>query len=253
MKNRVAVGILLALAALELSSEQLELMKRTRHFGIYGDSDARAYIEDISALLEGNYDRYCEILGWSGRDVVVVEVFKSLKVAIGFPFDLNGYAGNGKIQLNAPCSGGPGYDYMLRVPLHELVHVLFARAVDGVSERWMREGIAEYVSGGPRTLEERAGILESTVRGGKLPEYGQLNSAFSESDKAASLMAYSVSAGFMEFLVHEYGLSRFRKLMRKDLVFLEVYGSTAKDLYANYCLRLVQNNGRIMIAPRSLD
>ena len=233
--------ILLVLVASNVHANKLEKLAETEHFIYYSEISAADYIHEISNSMEEKYQFYIRIFGCTSKQTIEVDIYSSLKDELKIPTMINGYAGLGKIQLNSPYYSKEYYEYMKKVPLHELVHVLFNRLNNGYSERWFSEGLAEYLSDGPRTKSERNGYLNNAVQNGKIPKYYELNKCFNTTSIDTMMIAYSVTAGFIEYLVTRYGEEKLKELIHMKLRSSYVYKRSFDELYSEYYNEIFNN------------
>jgi len=233
------IAILLLLAACSPSSSRhstgLEVQKRTRHFIFRGENMAdEHYINETSKLLESSYIRICDAIGYLPEGKIDVEVYSDLQKALGYPGPINGYAGNGKIQVNSPGNDSNYYQYMLKVPVHELVHVIFNKANNGLSERWISEGLAEYLADGPRTKDTRNRYIKLAVDNGFDGGLHELSMAFSSRNADEAITAYSIASDFVGFLVTRYGTTCIKELITDKMEYEKVFDAPIQDLYQDY-------------------
>ena len=88
--------------------------------------------------------------------------------------------------------------------LHEVSHILTARAAGGRKvPRWLDEGVALFI-GRPWRLEDRSRLTWAMLREGKLP-LAELEDRFG-SDRGSATHAYAISGAFVNELVQKRGV-----------------------------------------------
>lgn len=88
--------------------------------------------------------------------------------------------------------------------LHEVSHILTARAAGGREvPRWLDEGVALFI-GRPWRLEDRSRLTWAMLREGKLP-LAELEDRFG-SDRGSATRAYAISGAFVNELVQKRGV-----------------------------------------------
>jgi hypothetical protein len=238
----MALGML-GLSVLGLAScagHTMRVRKRTAHFVFSSQSANRAYIAAVAGILEGGYPAVCAYVGHEPAGPVEVEVYDNLSRALDFPRPVNGFAGNGKIQLTSPDGSLESPEYLLKVPLHELVHVVFNDANKGFSARWMSEGLAEYLADGPRTAPEREAGIRLAVDRGLPGGLLALDRSFSTGQRETTLIAYSLAHGFVKYLAGRFGRDFVARLVAGGMDFGRVLGQAAESLYAAYVAGLAR-------------
>jgi hypothetical protein len=152
MRTALLVGTVLFLAAGRVSAVDIggmRLYALTEHFTVYAE-DGADYGAMVSSL-EGQYRRLVEKYDLAFDKRVAVYVYKDqasfVKKVFGWTtveMNVAGLADPGQRRLfltsiHDPCKPA---EHMLKMPLHELTHVLLPSGMV-----WVREGIAHYEAG----------------------------------------------------------------------------------------------------------
>ncbi len=117
------------------------------------------------------------------------------------------------------------YDSFESVLVHEVAHVLIARAASGhVVPRWFDEGLAT-VAAHPWEMEDQARLLWAALGGGQATLL-DLNEWFRQ-DGASARHAYVLSAAFQRFLLRQWGPEAPGKILAglgRGIPFSESFG-----------------------------
>lgn len=140
-----------------------------------------------------------------GRPIRVVLVAEDAELARRTPSWVAGYASGtaGPIVLFPSRASVYPYDGLEELLQHEVAHVLINRAAAGRPvPRWLHEGIA-MVAGERWGLEDQGRFALEVARRGETPlsDVGRLF----RGDNAAVKRAYSISGGFVTFLLRRHG------------------------------------------------
>ena len=209
----------------------------TRRFAVRCADGAEGFAADVAGLLERECDAVFDALGYRCDCRIDVEIFPDLAEAIGAPIGLNGFGGNDRIQLNMPGIAAD-YDYMVRVSLHELVHVVYNRTAAMPGEKWFREGVAECLSGGPRPREQIERYLRQGIGLRPPPTLRDLDKGFGSADRDSKETAYAFSSDFVAYIVANYGAGSIKAIVGDGMDFGAALGVELPALYADYLGRL---------------
>lgn len=232
MKWKRIIFIALCIGAINAYSQPFSTVIESKGFRYRFQDDEFEYYREVRALLEKSWKRVYKRLGYNSAEKIEVEFFMDLASAIGAPMKIKGFGGNGKIQLNIP-GGDDDFAYMVRVSLHELVHVVYNKLPILPAEKWFKEGLAEYISDGPRSELQIAKYIDM-ARGKDTLDLRYLNISLGSSVHEDKEIAYAVSKQFVGYLVEKFGMAKIRKLMQADMNFPGVCGKSAAALFDEF-------------------
>lgn len=192
------------------------------------------YYREVRNLLESKYKKVFRDLGYKDKTKIRVEFYTDLAAVIGAPMKVNGFGGNSKVQLNIPRSGDD-FDYMVRVSLHELVHVIYNKVSNFPADKWFKEGLAEYISNGPRSEIQISSYIEIAKKRDIL-DLRFLNNSLGSPNQEDKEIAYAVSKRFIRYLVEKYGIGKLRKLIELKMNYNKVFGKSIDILFVEYKL-----------------
>ena len=125
------------------------------NFVIHFEEDDELVVEAVREALEFNFDRITGILGVVPPNAIDVFIYPSVAEyhqAVGRPDMQDWMVGtviDGAIHMVSPANPGPAHDFdsMIKVAVHELVHVLALELNPHNDRPFLVEGLAMYLAG----------------------------------------------------------------------------------------------------------
>lgn len=177
--------------------------------------ELRAEALAVGAIDRRQYETAARLTGLGGPQapIRVALVSEGSPPATAVPDWVSGYAygGLGRVVLlpeRTPSYPDGSLDELL---LHELTHVLVARAAGGRQvPRWFNEGLA-MMAGGPWSLEDRTRLTFAMVRGTERP-LAEVDELFG-GEPGEVRRAYALSGALVRDIVLQYGRPAPRRIL----------------------------------------
>ena len=99
---------------------------------------------------------------------------------------------------------------------HELVHLVLGSALEAKIPKWLNEGVAQLVAGGPAEilLSRNTSMLSGAVLSGRLIPLGGIENSFPR-PRRGMVLAYEESLSFIRFIEAEFGKGTIRSILRE--------------------------------------
>ncbi len=211
---------------LTILEKQIDAMEtiETEHFTIrMPANEVEIYGDRVVELLEESHAVVSKKYGLELKDRVLVEFFPQQQDFAIRTFGNLGGAGilgacfGSVVTMNSPGGLAHGKNNWEATLWHEFTHVVTLTVTKNKMPRWLSEGISVYEEmqrdktwGQRMTLTYRKMILED----GDLTPISQLSSAFLNPKSGAHIMfAYYESYLVVEYLIDNYGLESFKKIL----------------------------------------
>ncbi len=97
---------------------------------------------------------------------------------------------------------------------HELVHLVLGSALEAKIPKWLNEGVAQFVAGGPAeiVLSRNTSMLSRAVLSGRLIPLANIENSFPR-PRRGMVLAYEESLSFMRFIEAEFGKGTIRSIL----------------------------------------
>lgn len=239
-------GLILSKWIANIVTDRFESEVNSEHFKIsYNLTDKQA-IPDVQRYLEENYDRVTTDLKQQLDEPVIVKIYSDLdsfhnavrvhRSIFWWQGEVKnwvvGTANSGIIRIVSPLNPGNSghtYDSILKVVVHEFVHVV-ASKINKIERGFvLSEGIAVY--------EARQMDL-SSVSAELLPN--SIEEMFSWDGNNNSSGMYSCGGSFVAFIVENYGYDKFIELYKRDYS-NNVFDDDIREIY-NKWISWVKNS-----------
>lgn len=221
---------------------KLSLIKETQHFIIYYSEIDSTCIDNVSDVLENNYNRIVINFNQKLQEKLIIEIHSDLNqlhIALGFPNAPNwirGGLGVGKIAIASPLNPPPGskFDNVINTAVHEFVHIIINK-INGDTPRWLNEGIACY-----EAKDNDENWIRKTVENGLLnnmiPTFKDLDTG-EDFETFFKLNGYQYSYTIVESIINLFGYEKLHNLIKSPNSFVEIFGITEgelQDKWINY-------------------
>lgn len=208
----------------------LECRKETEYFKFFCVENDELCLEKLSEILEYNYKKILYDLNLTLEKKVEVRIYPDMKTFhknivgnIDSPDWLVGITQHGIIHIVSPLNPGPAhkYDSILKIAVHEFIHILVKKINSQGVWRFLDEGLALF---GAEQLEDRhKDILASAVLSKKIPTINELESDFVEQN--GFVFAYTI----IEFIIKRYGFAKLNELIRNPSDFRKIFNTTEDE------------------------
>lgn len=195
---------------------KLKLQKDTEHFLFYCTKQDVSCLNDFSQILEENYQRVCNDLGYFVKDKIKIKIYPDLQTFHnetknpGAPDWFVGQAKNGEILLTSPLNPGPAHDYrsLQKAIVHEFTHIVLYD-INFPIPIWLNEGIASFEA--DQMDENQRNYIAMKIKANHIPNIKDL-----ETDWIgfAYRGGYEWSYTIVELGIHDYGREKVREWVR---------------------------------------
>lgn len=228
------------------NDDSFKLQMENKNFKFYSYNKDKKCLEDLSKILEENYNRISKDLNVTLKEKVIIEVYPDIKAfhdAIGSPNAPNWVVGTGwenKIKMVSPLNPGGQhtYDTLMQVVVHEFTHVAISNINSDLESIpiWLNEGIAAYEAK-QMSSNSRSAIKEK-LDSNDVPSLSEMNSSnFSE------VGGYVFSYTAIEYIIENYGYDTIVLLIKTPADLEKILGNSMIEFENNWKRYLKENYG----------
>lgn len=237
------IGII-GFSKIKYSDNSFKLQMESENFKFYSYNKEKKCLDDLSKILEDNYNRISKDLNVTLKEKVIIEIYPDIKVfheAIGAPNAPNWVVGTGwenKIKMVSPLNPGGQhtYDTLMQVVVHEFTHVVISNINSDLESIpiWLNEGIAAYEAN-QMSITSRNAIKEK-LDSNAVPLLSEMNSSnFSE------VGGYVFSYTSIEYIIKNYGYDTVISLIKNPKDLEQTLGNSMSEFENNWKIYLEEN------------
>lgn len=142
---------------------------------------------------------------------------------------------DGGVRLSYCAAGEPVLSILYALLRHEWVHLLIHHLAHGRCPVWLDEGLAQSIAR-PMFQSERRDLQQAVQMECLLPS-ALLNKPFNQLPAKYRKLAYIQSTAVAEFLIHQFGFPKIRKLLHQlgsgtpiEIVIEQVLGCSLTEI-----------------------
>jgi hypothetical protein len=201
----------------DANKDSLKLQMESDKFKFYSFDKDKKCINDLSKILNENYERISNDLKVSVKEKVDVEIYPDIQGyhnAIGAPNAPNWSVGTGwgnKIRMVSPLNPGGyhTYDTLMQVVVHEFTHIAEYNINSNLGSMpiWLSEGIAAYEA--KQMSDDAKAAIKESLRKDEIPNFSEMNT-----NNFSEIGGYTFSYTAIEYIVKNYGFDSIISLIK---------------------------------------
>lgn len=187
----------------------------SKHFIFKYTFISKKCINDLTEVLEGNYDRITKDLNVGNMPKIIVSIYPDVKIyheAINRPNDPDSSIGNAiydhEIKMASPLNQGQfdSYKGLINVIIHEFTHLVEESKAPnhGNLKRWINESVAVYEAD-----QKEEYYIKDLIQKNYYPSIEELNAPFGTD-------VYGVGYSLIDYIDATYGMDKVNDLILND-------------------------------------
>ena len=236
----ISLVFIIAIICLNKISDSDDIFKlqiENENFKFYSYGKDKKCLDDLSKILEENYNKISKNLNVTLKEKVIIEIYPDIKAfhdAIGSPNAPDWVVGIGwenKVKMVSPLNPGGQhtYDTLMQVVIHEFTHVAISNINSDLKSIpiWLNEGIAVYEA--KQMSSNIKNTIKEKLNRNDVPLLSQMNSSnFSE------VGGYIFSYTAIEYLIDSYGYDTVISLIKTPNDLEQILGNSMKEFEDNW-------------------